>query len=305
LQYYNYNILTTTYKRNKPTLTLNEIHKHYKASLKGSYPKEEISNFFYLLCQHKLQLDRVSIALTPLLEISEEDQHYFKKVLIRLKKNEPIQYIIGETHFFGLQFKVTPATLIPRPETEELVKWIIDNQEQKLKSLKILDIGTGSGCIAISLAKNMINTKVSAIDISTKTLSIAKENAVLNNVKIKFHQIDILKEKKYAEKYDIIVSNPPYVRESEKKEMLANVLDYEPKEALFVTNKQPLIFYKKIGEFAKEHLKPTGNLYFEINQHLSHETLKLMTEIGFHNIEIKKDFLKNDRMLKCNLIEGI
>ena len=188
----------------------------------------------------------------------------FQKAILRLKIHEPIQYIIGETEFYGLPFKVNKHTLIPRPETEELVEWIyseFSNQQSTINQQQFLDIGTGSGCIAISLAKYLPNSKVSALDIFEEALKIAQQNAEMNKVKIDFFQKDILAAETLPKKYDVIISNPPYVRELEKKQMQQNVLKHEPESALYVGNEDPLLFYRTISRLAKNHLNPNGKLF--------------------------------------------
>jgi len=231
--------------------------------------------------------------------VSETNIARFEKVLLRLKTQEPIQYILGTTEFYGLTFKVNEHTLIPRPETEELVDWVLSNLHDQDRVLDILDIGTGSGCIAISLAKNIPTARVSGIDISEKTLEVAQENAVKNQVLVSFCKKDILETTALKNKYDVMVSNPPYVRQLEKKAMNANVLDYEPGLALFVPNEDPLLFYRKIAQLALVSLQTRGWLYFEINEYLSKEMDVLLKDIGFANIEIKKDFREVPRMIKC------
>jgi release factor glutamine methyltransferase len=236
--------------------------------------------------------------------------------LKRLKNEEPIQYIIGATEFYGFPFLVDKSTLIPRPETEELVEWILLEtaklqSDQVLKSLQILDIGTGSGCIPISLAKNLPAATISAIDISADALKIAIKNATLNKVKVDFIEgnvldlyafNEILKQKPYNQvKFDIIVSNPPYVRELEKIEIQNNVLLNEPHLALFVSDENPLLFYDKIADIAKQHLSKNGLLFFEINQYLGEETIKILAEKGFKNIKLRKDLFGNDRMIKATI----
>ncbi len=282
-------------------MNLSEIKDHFKKELSGIYPTEEIQSFFEILSEKYLGLKKIEVVLYSGMKISEDDSEKFQNALYRLKKHEPIQYIIGETEFYGLPFKVNKHTLIPRPETEELVNWILNGSDFKIQDSELLDIGTGSGCIAISLAKNLQNMQVSALDISEEALKIAMENAALNNVNINFFQTDILKTRNLPMCYDIIVSNPPYVRELEKNEMQKNVLDFEPALALFVENEDPLLFYRKISQLAKNHLKPYGKLFFEINEYLSNELISLLKSEGFQNIEIKKDIFGKDRMLKCQL----
>ncbi|WP_310993206.1 peptide chain release factor N(5)-glutamine methyltransferase [Aequorivita marina] len=282
-------------------MKLNELKANFQKSLLLLYPTEEIQSFFSILSEKYLKLSRVEAALNPDLEISEKDAEKFSSALIRLKNHEPIQYIIGETEFYGLRFKVNPHTLIPRPETEELVEVILSEVEafsQNAASKTILDIGTGSGCIAISLAKNLPEATVSAIDISEKTLGLAQENALVNDVRVHFVQADILITKSLDKMYDVIVSNPPYVRELEKKLMQQNVLKYEPEAALFVQDSDPLLFYRTISRLAKAHLKPGGKLFFEINEYLAEETVSLLKKEGFQDIELRKDIFGKFRILK-------
>ena len=283
-------------------MTLKELKTHYLNSLSKLYPKTEINTFFFYLIEEYLDLQRIDFSLQPNKIIENTDFLKFEKALNRLKKEEPIQYILGKTEFYGYPFLVTKDTLIPRPETEELVKWILQELEfQKKKKTSILDIGTGSGCIAISLAKKNKNLSVSAIDISREALEIAKQNATLNKVNINLIEKDILLTKELDTAFDVIVSNPPYVRELEKVEIKNNVLQNEPHSALFVSDSNPLIFYSKIADLAKNHLTKNGLLFFEINQYLGQETKVMLSKKGFKNIELRKDFFGNDRMIKANL----
>lgn len=281
-------------------MTIKDFKFLFFSELKNTYPKTEIQSFYYLLIQHKLKLSKVEIALQPLQLISYADTTYLKNAILELKKEKPIQYIIGETVFYQLTFKVNSHTLIPRPETEELVDWIISDCTNSSKK-NILDIGTGSGCIAISLAKNLPKANVLALDFCKNALQTAKENAELNKCgNISFLQKDILHTKKLPQKLEVIVSNPPYVRNSEKKKMQKNVLNFEPKSALFVSDENPLIFYEQIGKLAIENLTKNGVLYFEINQYLKNETKQLLKNIGFTNITVKKDIYQAHRMLKAS-----
>ena len=283
-------------------MTLKELKTHYLNSLSKLYPKTEINTFFFYLIEEYLDLQRIDFSLQPNKIIENTDFLKFEKALNRLKKEEPIQYILGKTEFYGYPFLVTKDTLIPRPETEELVEWILQELEfQKKKKTSILDIGTGSGCIAISLAKKNKNLSVSAIDISREALEIAKQNATLNKVNINLIEKDILLTKELDTAFDVIVSNPPYVRELEKVEIKNNVLQNEPHSALFVSDSNPLIFYSKIADLAKNHLTKNGLLFFEINQYLGQETKVMLSKKGFKNIELRKDFFGNDRMIKANL----
>lgn len=290
-------------------MKIQSLKTNFKNTLLDIYPLEEIESFFNILSGKYLNLSRIEIALNPNKEISAEEEAKFQDALIRLKSNEPIQYIIGETEFYGLSFKVNKHTLIPRPETEELVEWILADflKSKKLGKhlsnieFNVLDIGTGSGCIAISLAKNLVGAKVSAIDISKEALILANLNAEMNGVAVNFVQKDILNTETLPDKYDLIVSNPPYVRELEKNQMMPNVLKHEPEIALFVKDDDALLFYRAIAQLAKFHLNPSGKLYFEINEFLGEELTVLLREQGFKEIQLKKDIYGKNRMLKCEL----
>ena len=280
-------------------MTIKEFRNKFYSLLEaeGHEPGEVVS-LFRLLGEGFLGMSRVDMSLNLNKELSRVELSALEKGLKRLQKHEPIQYILGEIEFFGLPFKVNKNVLIPRPETEELVEWILqDLQETGKDEPRILDIGTGSGCIAISLAKNLPKALVSAIDISEAALETAKMNAALNGVEVGFLQKDILSMGELTEKYDLIVSNPPYVRELEKHEMKPNVLNNEPETALFVKDENPLLFYDKIAKLAQVGLKKNGGLYFEINQYLGKETEQLIREAGMET-ELRKDFLGNFRMLK-------
>lgn len=293
-------------------MILKDLEKIFHDDLDALYGKQEVSSFFVLIINFYYNISRLQLALNPEISINKEEQAPFFKALKHLKEEKPIQYILGETEFLGLPFKVNKNTLIPRPETEELVRWIVQYSEwkhqrflidkEKKRHLNILDVGTGSGCIAISLAKNIPGAKVYAIDISVEALKIAQLNAKLNNVDITFIKEDILKvtiDRWNSElDFDIIVSNPPYVRNMEKKKMTANVLDNEPHLALFVDDDNPLLFYKKITEFAAQKLCNNGELFFEINEYLGNETVELLKEYNFINIELKNDLFGKNRMLK-------
>ena len=274
------------------------------------FPEMEVESFFYLLTESYLEKTRIQLALEPDFELNSTQLQQFEKALQRLLQQEPIQYILGDTEFFGYPFQVNQHTLIPRPETEELVAWIIEDVKNKNQensqhkplnsNITILDIGTGSGCIPISLAKELPQAKVSSIDVSEEALQVARRNSTLNKVAVNFIQQDILKAECLPEKYDVIVSNPPYVRELEKEQMHQNVLDFEPGLALFVENDDPLIFYRKIAQLAKNALTENGKLYFEINEYLPEEMVSLLEEIGYQNIELKKDIFGKFRMCKAS-----
>ncbi len=280
-------------------MTITQLKRIFQSELASIYPKTEIDSFFFILADAYLQLKRVDIALQPNFKIEDNRFNYALNDLVAQK---PIQYIIGTTEFYGLEFMVNEHVLIPRPETEELVDWIVEDNKTSDK-ISILDIGTGSGCIAITLAKIMISAKITAMDISKKAIEIAKKNAFNNEVIVGFIENDILKKPQNTleKKYDIIVSNPPYVRELEKEKMQNNVLENEPHLALFVSDDNPLLFYDAIADFALKNLKKNGLLYFEINQYLGDQTLQLLTEKGFKNSILKKDIFGVNRMLKSQL----
>ena len=288
-------------------MKLKDIQLIFHRELDAVYGKDEVDSFFNMLIKHYLNLNRIALVLEPDLTVTKSAEQPLFEALSRLKNNEPIQYIIGETEFFGLSFKVNKHTLIPRPETEELVEQILKTVilDESKKSIKILDIGTGTGCIAISLAKRIKNSQVFAVDVSGEALKIAKHNAELNAVNITFIQDDILNPShpeliKSPQKFDIIVSNPPYVRELEKEEIKDNVLKFEPHLALFVPNDDSLIFYKAITAFAVNNLRNEGQLFFEINQYLGEQMKQLLEHFEFKNIELLKDIFGNDRIIKAS-----
>ena len=284
-------------------MLLKEIKSIYHKELDKNYGVEEVSSFFYLLIVHFLKLEKFVLALTPNLVVNKEEEAILFKALSELKQDVPVQHIIGETEFMDMRFKVSPKVLIPRPETEDLVRWVIaDSSAEQYQPLTILDIGTGSGCIPIALAKHLEGAQVSALDISSDALQVAQTNALENNVNLNFYQVDILDKTSTStinSKFDIIVSNPPYVRELEKNEMHKNVLKYEPGIALFVSDKDPLVFYRAIANFAVKNLADDGRLYLEINQYLGKEMLRLLSEYNFKDIELRKDIFGNDRMVKA------
>lgn len=282
-------------------MIIQEFKTIFFKELSEVYPQTEIQSFFNILIEFKLNLSRIEVALQPNFNIDKCELDFLQKALSNLKKQIPIQYILGETEFYGLPFIVNKNVLIPRPETEELVSWVLEDSKLENKKLTILDIGTGSGCIPISLAKNLPNAEIYAIDISQKALEIAQKNALKNNVTIHFLEADVLTLNKLPQQFDIIVSNPPYVRELEKEQMHQNVLDNEPHLALFVANHNPLLFYDKIADLAKKHLTKNGKLYFEINQYLGEETVNLLKSKGFRNIELTKDIFGVDRMIKATI----
>jgi release factor glutamine methyltransferase len=286
-------------------MNLKALAEKFETELAPLYDREEAQAIFILVLQHISNLSRTDFILKKETLISTEEWLRYAQVIDELIKGKPVQYIIGETPFYNLRFKVNPSVLIPRPETEELVEWIIESNffntfsENKVQYINILDIGTGSGCIAITLKKNLPNTQVYAIDIAQDALLTAQQNANLNEVEVKFIQEDILSSqlKNNYPQFSIIVSNPPYITQIEQAEMHRNVLDNEPHGALFVSDEDPLLFYRVIADFALENLMNRGLLFFEINEHLGNETVQLLKDKGFKNIVLKKDMQGKDRMI--------
>jgi len=284
-------------------MKLKDLKKDFITKLAITYPNEEILSIFKILCKEYLNMSAANLLLSGEELINKKQIDMFSKAIVRLLNEEPIQYILNQTFFYSLLFEVDENTLIPRPETEELVEWIIKDQVLlKKKDLRILDIGTGSGCIPIALSKNISNSVVTTVDVSEKAIQVAKRNAKTNKVEVCFINDTILAPEtinntKYV--FDVIVSNPPYVRNLEKQEIKQNVLAYEPHLALFVADDDALIFYDRITKYALKHLKKNGALYFEINQYLGEATVKLIKQLGFKNVELRKDMFGNDRMIKA------
>lgn len=291
----------------KNKMKIKQYRTQFIQELASLYDAYEAESFFYLILEEKHKLRQIDLALNHELSFSESDLVVWNSFLQELKKEVPVQYLLGKTSFYGLSFEVNENVLIPRPETEELVEWIINQTTKRDPSevVKILDIGTGSGCIAIALAKNIPNAKVYAIDISKEALTTAKKNALHNDVDIIFMQKDVLALDVLKSDYDIIVSNPPYVRNLEKLEIKKNVLDYEPHLALFVEDDDALIFYRKIASLAQKNLLEKGELYFEINQYLGNEMTVLLKEMHFENIELRKDIYNNDRMMRATISSSL
>ncbi len=273
---------------------LGDIILFFKKELAGISYSREIFNWAYITINNLFGYDRANCIVNQNQKISLHQRRKIKRIVCQLKKNKPIQYILEECVFFDLKFKINSGVLIPRPETEELVKWILKDE---FKSM--IDIGTGSGCIAISIAKNK-NVNAHAIDISNASIQLAKENAEFHGVNINFLNIDILTEN-LNNKVDIVVSNPPYVLKKEKKHMNKNVVDYEPEIAIFVDDNNPFIFYKIIAKKAKKILNRNGKIYFEINENYSSEVMKILKYYGYVNIKLKKDINDRDRMIKATL----
>ena len=257
----------------------------------NNFSRREVASFAYLSIEKILGYSKSDCIIHSNQELTNDNIISFENIISDLKQNIPIQYILGEAHFYDLKFKVNSSTLIPRGETEELVQYILLHD-----FISVLEIGTGSGCIAVSIAKNS-NSKITAIDNSLEALEIAKSNAILNSVKINFVLSDVFNFSE-TKKYDLIVSNPPYVLESEKKIMDKNVLDYEPHNALFVSNNDPLVYYKEIAKIATNNLNKNGLLFFEINEKYSKQIIELLSNLNFVDIELKKDINGRDRIIK-------
>lgn len=278
--------------------TLQAIKGYFTEALTDFYSKGEIQVLFEITCEHFLGLSRIEQKTKSALRLTESEMLDFHFTVKRLKTHEPIQYILGEAPFLGLLLQVSSDTLIPRPETEELCQLVIDNINHETS---LLDIGTGSGCIPIAIKSGQTHLEVFATDISNEALTIAQRNADQNGVEIQFAQHDILSctslPNKFPDKFDIIVSNPPYVRHSEKTSLQKSVLDYEPHLALFVEDTDPLIFYRRIAQCSREWLNKGGKLYFEINQYLAEETRDMIEKEGFTNIRLINDINDNIRIL--------
>lgn len=297
-------------------MKLKALRSTYLTELISIYAEDEIHAIFLLVIEHYLNVNRSFYPLKKEEEVAEENVKLIYSVLEELRIGKPIQYVLGETLFYGLRFNVNEAVLIPRPETEELVAWVIEKVNSfqlsvdSSQPISLLDIGTGSGCIAISLKKSLPQLAVSALDISSEALAVAKQNSLLNAVEITFFQDDILTSHLSNlishisvpnTQYSILISNPPYITQNEKEQMHQNVLANEPHLALFVSNERPLIFYEAIADFALKNLAKNGFLFFEINEYLGEETVDMLSNKGFNTIELKKDMQGKNRMICCRL----
>ena len=280
----------------KFTMTLLEFYDLFKNKLISRVDKNELDEFFFWLIDHYCNYSRMDYVLNSSFKISKTQKQNLINSIDSLLNEMPIQYVVGETKFMNLVFKLNNSVLIPRPETEELVRWIINDAHT---NKNILDIGTGSGCIAVTLSKYLNNCKVTGWDISEDIIKIASYNAYLNDVNVELELSDITKPKFLDYKYDVIVSNPPYITKNEKQFISKNVKFFEPHIALFVENEDPLCFYKKIFDFSNMNLKSNGFLYIEINENFSKEVIKLLKDKGFYDIKLKKDFRLKNRMIKA------
>ncbi len=272
-------------------------------SLEASYPEQERHAIGREVFRHFLGLGPAERVVGQNLPLSEAQEKILERVIEQLRQHVPLQHITGITSFCGLDFLVNESVLIPRPETEELVQWVLDTIKKNFGNLSaainLLDVGTGSGCMAIALASGLSNAKIKACDISASALGLARENAIKNQVEVSFFQCDILNETPDISDLDLMVSNPPYIREAEKQLMQPNVLNYEPASALFVSDEDPLVFYRTIALKARAWLKPGGWLFFEINENLGNETKECIEKEGFVNVELKKDINGRDRMIRA------
>ena len=276
---------------------MNPVVSYIKQTLRGYYPDSELVPMAKLLLTQVFGMSVVELYAGKDTTFSVNEQKRLDDILVRLQKLEPIQYIIGREEFYGLAFEVNEHVLIPRPETGELADWVI--REHKHGRVKILDIGTGSGCIAVSLAKNLEAAEVVSWDVSEKALQVAERNCRRNGVRVTLERRNVLLASPAGERFDVIVSNPPYITEKEKADMSANVLEWEPKLALFVPDDNPLLFYRKIAELGRDMLVPGGRLYFEINREYGGQTVDMLAGLEYENIELRKDIFQNDRMIKA------
>ena len=290
-------------------MTLNEARTVLTKELKNVYETDELRNIIELVIEHITNMSRAEQVKNKVPYLTCTQLEDLDAITERLKKNEPVQYILGEAWFAGMKFKVNKNVLIPRPETEELVDWIVKESQKsnpesiRDKSQNIIDVGTGSGCIPITLKKKLPHATISAIDVCSEALFTATENAIELNTDVNFLLLDFLDEEKWKElgQYDIIVSNPPYVKQSEINTMHERVKEFEPYLALFVPDNDALLFYKKLSGFAVKHLKSGGNLFVEINEALGEQVVNLFQTAGFANVELRKDMQGKDRMIKATL----
>ena len=275
---------------------MKQLLKKINDAIGALYTQSEVSALSRIIATELLNISQTNYLLKEPITLTPEEEEKVTDAIERLQQHEPIQYILGYSDFCGLRFAVTPAVLIPRPETSELIEWIT---EESHTAKSILDIGTGSGCIAVSLATMMPQARVTAWDISTQALAVALKNSTANGCNVLFEERNILTYEPTDESYDIIVSNPPYIKEVEKKEMEDNVLLWEPHLALFVPDNDPLLFYRTIAEKAQKMLTPGGKLFFEINRAHGTETVEMLSRLGYHNITLRTDLAGNDRMVRA------
>ena len=278
---------------------MHPAYNYIKQAINGQYPDTEASAIAKAILTDVFQLSTTDLYASKDMNFSTNQAEKLEVIITRLRANEPLQYILGNCYFCGLDFHVEPGVLIPRPETAELVEWIISDCNSSDSPIRILDIGTGSGCISISLAKNLPQSEVHAWDISEDAIRIASDNANRLNANVRFRQTDVLGQIPTNTMMNVIVSNPPYITEAERTDMDANVTDWEPDTALFVPDNTPLLFYERIADIGKQILTPDGTIYFEINQRFGTETVDMLRKKGYRNVELRKDLSGNDRMIKA------
>ncbi|MDR2805556.1 MAG: peptide chain release factor N(5)-glutamine methyltransferase [Dysgonamonadaceae bacterium] len=275
--------------------------QYMREQLQGCYPDAEIRSLYYRILESVCRADKQTLVRDTGTHLSGHARMHIRKITEALKKFRPLQYILGETEFYGLPFRVNEAVLIPRPETEELVEWVLKDARCAVQGTRyrILDIGTGSGCIAIALAKYLPEAEVYALDISEKALEVAAQNAYLNQVNVRFFRHDILSSVPLPfSSFDVIVSNPPYITPSEQPAMSPNVLAYEPHEALFVPEEQPLLFYERIADAGRAFLKPDGRIFFEINARFGTAVVEMLRKKEYREVEVLRDMAGKERMVK-------
>jgi release factor glutamine methyltransferase len=285
-------------------MTLNEARTILTRELKNVYESDELKNIIDLVLEHITGLPRIEQVKSKVPYLTCTQLEDLDSITERLKKNEPVQYVLGVAWFAGMKFTVNKNVLIPRPETEELVDWIVKEvMSHELRPASIIDIGTGSGCIAITLKKKLPGVNVSAIDVCSEALFTATENAIALGAEVDFILVDFLNEEKWKDlgRFDLIVSNPPYIRQSEKQSMQERVKEFEPHLALFVPDSDSLVFYRKLADFSLQHLKEGGNLFVEINEAKGESVADLFKEKGFTNIELRKDMQGKERMIRASL----
>lgn len=278
---------------------MHPAYNYIKQAINSQYPDTEASAIAKAILTDVFQLSTTDLYASKDMNFSTNQAEKLEVIITRLRANEPLQYILGNCYFCGLDFHVEPGVLIPRPETAELVEWIISDRKDSDSPIRILDIGTGSGCISISLAKNLPKSEVHAWDISEDAIRIASGNANRLDANVRFLQTDVLGQIPTDTMMNVIVSNPPYITEAERTDMDANVTDWEPDTALFVPDNTPLLFYERIADIGKQILTPDGTLYFEINQRFGTETVEMLRPKGYRNVELRKDLSGNDRMIKA------
>ena len=283
-------------------MNVKELKNKLAEELADVYVDPEREQVVFLVTEWLTGLSRPRQVVNGEKELSHALTAKAFEIAEKLKKNEPLQYVLGETEFYGLPFYVKPGVLIPRRETEDLVDWMITSLKMLSSNAKLLDVGTGSGCIAVALKKNLPQIMISAWDISEKALEVARKNADKNHVSITFEKKDILSSK-VPENYDVVVSNPPYVPESDKKKIAPNVLDYEPEEALFVPDDDTLRFYRAIADFSLNNLTPGGYLFLEIHEQKAQEIQEYLERAGFQKVEIREDMQGKPRMIKAEKID--